>query len=80
MAMGLSKETRLLQLSKAVDLLNEHAHGLGAFLTEDARGKRVIPYLTKLAGRLHEEHAELAGCRRLLVPSSSRRTRSSCLG
>ena len=42
-------------LAKAVELLNEHAADLGAFLTADERGKRLPGYLGKLAAALAAE-------------------------
>jgi PAS domain S-box-containing protein len=42
-------------LSKAVELLHEHADDLGDFLTSDARGKALPGYLDKLAATLRTE-------------------------
>ena len=42
-------------LAKTVELLNEHAADLGAFLTADERGKRLPGYLGKLAVALAAE-------------------------
>ncbi|MGK3984271.1 PAS domain S-box protein [Sorangium sp. So ce136] len=49
--------SRISALAKAVALLREHEGDLGAFLTEDPRGKLVPAYLDKLSATLAEEQA-----------------------
>jgi PAS domain-containing protein len=46
-------------LGKAVALLAEHPHDLGAYLTTDPQGQRLPGYLRKLSGILAEENAAM---------------------
>jgi two-component system, NtrC family, sensor kinase len=46
------KKSRALDLARVVVLLQEHAHDLGAFLTEDSRGKHVPAHLAQLSEHL----------------------------
>lgn len=39
-------------LQKMTDILGEHADDLGRFVTEDPRGKHLLPFLTELGGAL----------------------------
>lgn len=48
-------------LGKAVALLTEHEHDLGAFFTGDAQGRRLPSYLRKLSGFLITENAVVRG-------------------
>jgi signal transduction histidine kinase len=45
------------RLSKAVALLRQHENELAAFLSADAKGKQMIPYLEMLAGHMAAEQA-----------------------
>ena len=47
-------------LKKAVELLREHKDDLTRFLTEDKRGKELLPYLEKLHGYLDQERQAIA--------------------
>jgi two-component system, LuxR family, sensor kinase FixL len=47
-------------LTRAVDLLSEHAADLGAFLTEDPRGRRLPQYLRGLADAIGAERQKVA--------------------
>ncbi len=51
--------SRATELTKVTDLLNKHSDDLGAFVTADAKGKLLPPYLTKLAEHLATEKADL---------------------
>ena len=53
------ESSRLSHLSQAVDLLQAHDTDLGMFLTEDARGKAIPGFLTKIASHLKTENEEL---------------------
>lgn len=44
-------------LAKLVDLLRQHEKDLGTFLTQDAKGKKVIEYLAQLSEHLAKEQA-----------------------
>lgn len=46
-------------LAKAVQLMNEHADDLADFLTRDEKGRRLPPYLNKLAAALAEEQRRI---------------------
>ena len=49
------RKSKAPNLSKAVALMQEHTADLGAFLTNDARGKQLPGYLAQLAGHLTDE-------------------------
>jgi signal transduction histidine kinase len=51
--------SRLANLDKTTQLLNEHRGDLGAFLSQDPRGSRVPEYLTALGAHLVEERSDL---------------------
>ncbi|MEN9574564.1 MAG: hypothetical protein RL514_2419 [Verrucomicrobiota bacterium] len=51
---GKVRQLRTSGLKSAAQLLQEHAHDLTAFLTEDARGRELPAYLIQLAGQLGE--------------------------
>jgi ligand-binding sensor domain-containing protein/signal transduction histidine kinase len=53
------RDTRLENLSTAVNMLQEHTHDLASFVQEDPRGQRVLPYLAKLAQHLQTERDEV---------------------
>lgn len=53
-------QSRVEGLGKATVLMAEHARDLGAFLTEDPRGRQLPGYLRVLAAQLSGERAELA--------------------
>lgn len=53
------RESRVHNLGKALALLREHSAHLGAFLTEDPKGRMLPGYLETLAEHLTAEHAEL---------------------
>lgn len=46
-------------LKKIIDLITEHADDLGAFLTEDQKGKHIPIYLTEAAKFMVEEQAKI---------------------
>jgi PAS domain S-box-containing protein len=62
------KKSRASSLARVVALLQEHAQDLGAFITQDSRGKRVPAHLAQLAEHLQVEQqanlGELALLRR----------------
>jgi len=49
------KKSRASSLGRVVALLQEHAHDLGAFITQDSRGKHVPAHLAQLAEHLQAE-------------------------
>jgi signal transduction histidine kinase len=53
-------ESRIENLGKTLDLIEERKEDLAEFLTRDERGQKVLPYLRCLAERLSEEHNETA--------------------
>lgn len=53
------KKSRSSHLGKTVELLKEHQAHLGEFLNQDAKGKRVLPFLEMLSNHLGEEQAQL---------------------
>jgi len=52
--------SKLKRLGRAAELLNDHAGDLGAFMSEDPRGKLLPAYLRELASTLEGEHADMA--------------------
>jgi signal transduction histidine kinase len=53
------RTSKLPYLAKSALLLDEHAHDLAAFLTQDPKGQHLRVYLSRLAERLGTEQAEL---------------------
>lgn len=53
------RASRLTGLSRLTTLLREHERDLPAFLTEDAKGRQILPYLTSLAESLATEQREI---------------------
>ena len=53
------RASRVANLAKAVALLHEHAGDLGAFLTEDPKGRQLAAYLASLADHLNTEQNDL---------------------
>jgi PAS domain S-box-containing protein len=51
--------SRVGSVGKLSALLHEHAADLGAFLTTDSRGQRILPYLVTLADHLDGEQKQL---------------------
>lgn len=54
------KTSKVLGFGKAVQLINEHAHDLGEFLTHDEKGKLLPGYLSQLDQALTAEQASMA--------------------
>jgi signal transduction histidine kinase len=52
---GKLRDSRLEHLQSAVKLLDDHSDRLTQFVSEDAKGQRLIPYLTNLAVHLQSE-------------------------
>ncbi|MES2944063.1 MAG: AAA family ATPase [Pseudomonadota bacterium] len=50
------RASKIQGLSRAVQMMNEHAADLGVFLTSDDKGKRLPAYLSQLAQVLVAEH------------------------
>lgn len=59
--------SRVQGLSRATALMSEHADDLGAFITQDERGKHLPGYLTKLAEYLADEQTGILGELRYLT-------------
>ena len=57
----LVEESNVVDLSKVASLINEHANDLGAFLTNDPKGKQVPDYLCQLAEHMVNEQTTLIG-------------------
>lgn len=53
------RESRIGQLTRIVQMLEENDARVVEFLTSDARGMRVLPYLYKLAPQLEKDRAQL---------------------
>ncbi len=49
------KQSKASSLARVVTLLQEHAHDLGEFITQDSRGKHVPAHLAQLAEHLQAE-------------------------
>jgi PAS domain S-box-containing protein len=49
------RQSRLSSLFRLTTMLHEHASNIGAFLSEDPKGQRVLPYLDTLADHLGAE-------------------------
>jgi PAS domain S-box-containing protein len=54
------KKSRASSLARVVVLLQEHAHDLGEFMTNDPRGRHVPAHLAQLADHLIGEQAQIA--------------------
>lgn len=54
------RNLRLPGLTRASELLREHSHELGTFLTSDARGQRLPAYLQALTEQLTQDQTALA--------------------
>ncbi|WNG42238.1 HAMP domain-containing protein [Archangium violaceum] len=52
-------DLRLQHVSRIAQLLQEHQSDVGTFLTQDARGRNVMPLLDKLGQNLIEEQQEI---------------------
>jgi signal transduction histidine kinase len=50
--------SRMEGLTRAVGLMNEHAHGLGQFIETDPRGKALLPYLNQLVEAMASERRD----------------------
>jgi len=57
---GKLRDSKSAGLTKAVNLMNEHARDLGTFITVDERGKALPSYLNKLVAVLGQEKQGIA--------------------
>jgi len=55
------QNSKLANLAKVAQLLREHAGDIGDFLTQDERGRRIMPYLEELSQHLLQEYETLHG-------------------
>jgi signal transduction histidine kinase len=55
------KKSKASSLARVVALLQEHAHDLGTFITEDARGKHLPAHLAQLSEHLMADQAAIGG-------------------
>ena len=55
------RKSRASSLARVVVLLEEHAHDLGAFITNDARGKHVPAHLAQLSKHLLADQEAIVG-------------------
>jgi predicted ATPase/signal transduction histidine kinase len=53
--------SRLPALAQAIELLQANVGALDRFLSEDERGRQILPFLRRLAGRLDEERSSAIG-------------------
>ncbi len=53
------RNSKLFELTRALDLMNQHTATLGSFLTEDERGKRVPGFLRLVATHMNRDHATI---------------------
>jgi NO-binding membrane sensor protein with MHYT domain len=53
------RESEMPGVLQSVELMNAHAADLPAFLTTDARGQNLLPYLNQLASVMTAEHTRL---------------------
>lgn len=51
-----ARSSKLPRLSESLEMLTSQSHDLNRFITEDEKGKRLIPYLVALNERLTVEH------------------------
>jgi signal transduction histidine kinase len=54
-----AKKSNVASLSKAIALLNEHSADLGDYLTNDAKGRQVPGYLTRVTEHLTSEQQKI---------------------
>jgi C4-dicarboxylate-specific signal transduction histidine kinase len=54
------RESKLINLGRAVGLMREHAGDLGHFLDQDPKGQRLPSYLEQLTAHLTQEQADIA--------------------
>lgn len=59
LALDLMRNSRVSELGRATDLMQQHTESLGAFFTSHERGKLLLPYLTKLGEILGHEQETL---------------------
>lgn len=52
-------QSKLLNLQKISKMIQDHSENIGAFLTEDERGKHIPPYLVKTIEILLDEHNDI---------------------
>ena len=52
-------QSKLLNLQKISKMMQDHSENIGAFLTEDERGKHIPPYLVKTIEILLDEHNDI---------------------
>jgi signal transduction histidine kinase len=58
---GKVRNSRVVNLGKAVDLMHAHKDDLAAFLADDARGRELPGYLSSLAVHLMDEQTQILG-------------------
>ena len=61
---------RLEHVTRVASMLEENRARLGPFLTEDAKGRKIVPFLNQLGHHMRDEHQEL----RLLLDDVGRYT------
>ena len=59
LAAGKTKELRVDNLVATIEMIQQHADDLNGFLAHDQKGRRVLPYLTKLGRHFQEERKTL---------------------
>jgi signal transduction histidine kinase len=52
--------SKIINLTKVIDLISDHHDHLGAFLTNDERGKHIPVYLAEAAKLIAREHEDIA--------------------
>ena len=53
------RTSKLSELTRALELMNQHAAVLGDYLTQDERGKRIPPFLRLVAAHLVRNHTTI---------------------
>lgn len=53
------RDSRLENLTAALNLLQEHSHDLSQFVESDTKGQRVLPYLQNLSSHLQSERRQV---------------------
>jgi signal transduction histidine kinase len=64
---GKIRDSRVDNLVSLIEMLQQHPNDLSEFVTQDAKGQRVLPYLAKLGGHFQSERVTLLEELELLV-------------
>ncbi len=53
------RQSKVADLARAVKLMEQHRHDLAAFITDDTKGKQLVPFLELLATHLADERGDI---------------------